>query len=61
MNPAMPAYGATPMMPNMMPGVAQMPMMPPMPGMASFTNPYHSNKENPTMLICRNYSFNPMI
>ncbi|KAK3529081.1 hypothetical protein QTP70_016512 [Hemibagrus guttatus] len=33
MNPAMPAYGATPMMPNMMPGVAQMPMMPPMPSM----------------------------
>ncbi|KAK2866562.1 hypothetical protein Q7C36_002618 [Tachysurus vachellii] len=33
MNPAMPAYATTPMMPNMMPGVAQMPMMPPMPSM----------------------------
>lgn len=42
MNPAMPAYGATPMMPNMMPGVAQMPVMPPMPCMASFTSPYQS-------------------
>lgn len=31
MNPAMPTYAATPMMPNMMSGVAQMPMMPPMP------------------------------
>lgn len=38
MNPAMPAYGATPMMPNMMPGVAQMPMMPPMQCMATKSN-----------------------
>lgn len=39
MNPAMPAYAANQMMPNMMPGVAQMPMMQPMPCMSSFCSP----------------------
>lgn len=39
MNSAMPTYAATPMMPNMMSGVAQMPMMPPMPCISFFFLP----------------------
>lgn len=44
MNPAMPGYGATPMMPNMMPAIAPMPMMQPMPGKAHFYKPIQSQQ-----------------
>lgn len=49
MNPAMPAYAAPQMMPNMMPGVPQVPMMPSMPCTAFCTSAYYtvvSDKHN---------------
>ncbi|XP_053367677.1 unconventional myosin-XVB isoform X1 [Clarias gariepinus] len=63
MNPAMPAYAAPQMMPNMMPGVPQVPMMPSMPSvvmpgaMAQSTMPTSSSAINPQQLADQQQAF----